>query len=328
MTTPTDHAALVERVRKKNDWLLSVIPDVMSVQAKRKFLMMFQVNVRALCDAVEKHPEELRQAALVEREIERKYAKGSGESSRTFVPTPSSVDAIEGSGESNAGGVCHPDCIEGECHPSCQNAQPDPAPGDSLVGELRELATRLSYHRDPMNVRRAAAEIERLTEQGQQFKDMCFAQDVGMGINIRIVERERKRAERAEAHLEQVKEGNQGNYTRANKAERERDALKSKCDELKGWKREFEMYRRAWIRELGGSIVRKTHEIDGLVLTTREMRRSEVKLPGVERERDELRRVCGLLQHMLSPIRPKFKDDQSVLDRVGDKLRALAEVGE
>jgi hypothetical protein len=35
------------------------------------------------------------------------------------------------------------------------------------------------------------------------------------------------------------------------------------------WKRHFEMYRKAWIRELGGWLIPKAHEIDALVLTTR-----------------------------------------------------------
>lgn len=30
----------------------------------------------------------------------------------------------------------------------------------------------------------------------------------------------------------------------------------------------FYMYRRAWVRELGGTVIPKTHEIDSLVLTT------------------------------------------------------------
>jgi hypothetical protein len=46
------------------------------------------------------------------------------------------------------------------------------------------------------------------------------------------------------------------------------------------WKREFEMYRKAWIRELGGTLIRKTHEIDALVLTTQ----------ALVKERDDLRR--------------------------------------
>jgi hypothetical protein len=38
------------------------------------------------------------------------------------------------------------------------------------------------------------------------------------------------------------------------------------------WKQEFELYRRAWIRELGGTLINKTHEIDALVLTSRQFK--------------------------------------------------------
>jgi hypothetical protein len=38
-----------------------------------------------------------------------------------------------------------------------------------------------------------------------------------------------------------------------------------------GWKDEWQMYTDAWIRELGGSVMTKTHLIDGLVLTTRNL---------------------------------------------------------
>lgn len=40
---------------------------------------------------------------------------------------------------------------------------------------------------------------------------------------------------------------------------------------LTDWKRQFEMYRTAWLREIGGVIVRKTHEIDGFVLRTQQI---------------------------------------------------------
>ena len=36
------------------------------------------------------------------------------------------------------------------------------------------------------------------------------------------------------------------------------------------------MYRRAWIRELGGKLIPKTHEIDALVLTTRRLRQDAI----------------------------------------------------
>jgi hypothetical protein len=38
------------------------------------------------------------------------------------------------------------------------------------------------------------------------------------------------------------------------------------------WRHEFNMYRRAWIRELGGNVIPKAHDIDALVLTTRALR--------------------------------------------------------
>jgi hypothetical protein len=39
--------------------------------------------------------------------------------------------------------------------------------------------------------------------------------------------------------------------------------------ELVDWKREFLMYRNAWMREIGGITVHKSHEIDAFVLSTR-----------------------------------------------------------
>ncbi len=54
--------------------------------------------------------------------------------------------------------------------------------------------------------------------------------------------------------------------------EKQRDELAASLEEERGWKREFDMYRRAWIRELGGRLIPKTHEIDALVLTTRQLR--------------------------------------------------------
>jgi HEPN domain-containing protein len=38
------------------------------------------------------------------------------------------------------------------------------------------------------------------------------------------------------------------------------------------WRHEFNMYRTAWIRELGGKLIPKTHDIDALVLTTKALR--------------------------------------------------------
>jgi hypothetical protein len=42
--------------------------------------------------------------------------------------------------------------------------------------------------------------------------------------------------------------------------------------EADDWKREHNIYRSAWLREIGGQIRNKHHEIDGFVLTTRELK--------------------------------------------------------
>jgi len=50
------------------------------------------------------------------------------------------------------------------------------------------------------------------------------------------------------------------------------EALKERvveCKECKEWKDTLEMYQTAWMREIGGFIVRKSHQIDGFVLRTR-----------------------------------------------------------
>lgn len=50
--------------------------------------------------------------------------------------------------------------------------------------------------------------------------------------------------------------------------EKERDAALKDVD---GWKREFNIWRSAWLREIGGTIRNKHHEIDGFVLRTRDI---------------------------------------------------------
>ena len=42
-------------------------------------------------------------------------------------------------------------------------------------------------------------------------------------------------------------------------------------NDAKSWKREFEMYRSAWIREMGGTIIAKSHDIDGCVLRAKQI---------------------------------------------------------
>lgn len=42
-------------------------------------------------------------------------------------------------------------------------------------------------------------------------------------------------------------------------------------DTVQQWKETAEMFQRAWLRELGGNLIPKTHFIDALVLTTRDV---------------------------------------------------------
>ena len=48
--------------------------------------------------------------------------------------------------------------------------------------------------------------------------------------------------------------------------------LKNVEKDRDSWKSEWDMTTRAWIRELGGKVFPKTHLIDSLVLTTRQMK--------------------------------------------------------
>lgn len=50
----------------------------------------------------------------------------------------------------------------------------------------------------------------------------------------------------------------------ASKLTHERDNALAKAST---WKREFEMYRSAWLREMGGKLCHKTHDIDAFVKT-------------------------------------------------------------
>jgi hypothetical protein len=60
---------------------------------------------------------------------------------------------------------------------------------------------------------------------------------------------------------------------RSSLAQREAElvTLRKQLADEQGWKESFEMYRRAWLRSIGGTIVRKSHEIDGFVLRTEEV---------------------------------------------------------
>jgi hypothetical protein len=68
--------------------------------------------------------------------------------------------------------------------------------------------------------------------------------------------------------------------------------------ELYATRRDLDMYRNAWLRELGGTLVRKRHLIDALCLTTAEMRSKAEQFstkPTVTTD-DHDRRVTELLK--------------------------------
>jgi hypothetical protein len=65
-----------------------------------------------------------------------------------------------------------------------------------------------------------------------------------------------------------------------------------------GWCSEFNKYRGAWLREMGGEIRRKTHEIDGFVLRTRDIYEGYKQVP-------ELKKRIAELEAALSAERAK-----------------------
>ena|SRR5256885_16315825 len=67
----------------------------------------------------------------------------------------------------------------------------------------------------------------------------------------------------------------QQSFGLVNQLERE---IISLAGEAADWRSSFHMYRTAWLREIGGRIVPKSHEIDGFVLRTRQL------LSGVKNE--------------------------------------------
>jgi hypothetical protein len=56
----------------------------------------------------------------------------------------------------------------------------------------------------------------------------------------------------------------------------------------KSWWDVYDMYRTAWVREMGGTIVRKSHEIDGFVLRTREIYEGYKQVEGLKKRVTEL----------------------------------------
>lgn len=85
----------------------------------------------------------------------------------------------------------------------------------------------------------------------------------------------------------------------------------------KDWQHEFNMYRSAWLRELGGRLVPKTHEIDAFVLTTRRLRE----------ERDRLR--AAIIKHRSQKADDRcIEDDDELYAALGDGIKCDRRVGD
>lgn len=99
----------------------------------------------------------------------------------------------------------------------------------------------------------------------------------------------------------------------------ERNILVTKLSDARqdaeNWKSEYEMFANAWLREIGGKIIPKTHLIDALVLTTRE----------VVKERDEL---SEKLKKATADLAGERSVRVQVVNQLGDaldKLQAIVE---
>jgi hypothetical protein len=78
------------------------------------------------------------------------------------------------------------------------------------------------------------------------------------------------------------------------------------------WEQDFNMYRSAWIRELGGLVIPKHHDIDALVLTTRDQREralrcdaAESRLSALTTENEGLREALTAAEEKLADIRSR-----------------------
>jgi hypothetical protein len=87
--------------------------------------------------------------------------------------------------------------------------------------------------------------------------------------------------------------------------------LKAELDEaqekVKSWEQDFNMYRRAWIRELGGLVIPKHHDIDALVLTTRDQREKSLRCEAAESRLSALTTENAGLREALTAYHEEWK---------------------
>jgi hypothetical protein len=62
------------------------------------------------------------------------------------------------------------------------------------------------------------------------------------------------------------------------------------------WQHEFNMYRSAWLRELGGKLIPKAHDIDAFVLTTRALREKAEQAPRIKQLQTELNAALDVVE--------------------------------
>ena len=103
----------------------------------------------------------------------------------------------------------------------------------------------------------------------------------------------------------------------------ERDMLKAQLKDAKknsaDWQSEYEIFAKAWLREIGGKTLPKTHLIDALVLTTRE----------IIKERDLLKKKQEMAMDMIAILREHIEafypnGGKFELDIIDNNLAAIA----